>query len=75
MITFIKKLKIKEGVNSFDIDKIKKGIPEGYKSLVDDPTVTFTGNHVVIAYQCERTAKPSVKPKIKNKAKSKKVPA
>jgi hypothetical protein len=79
MIIFIKKIKTKEGINSFDNEKIKKDIPEGYKVLGGEPIMTLTANHVLIAYKCEKitkdTPKPSPKPKpdLKPKANSKKI--
>ncbi len=76
MITFIKKIKTKTGINSFDNEKIKKEIPEGYKASLPEPVMTFTGNHIIIAFQCERTTKPDPKSKVKRKANaSKKVVA
>ena len=77
MIIFIKKIKTKEGINAFDNEKIKKDIPGGYKISDQEPIITLTANHVLIAYKCEKIVKPSPKaapaPKPKAKAKSKKV--
>ena len=72
MIIYIKKIKTKEGINSFDNEKIKKDIPTGYQASVEDPIITLTANHVMIAYKCEQVAKPDQKTKIKKKTKSKK---
>jgi hypothetical protein len=69
MIIFIKKIKTKEGINSFDNEKIKNGIPKGYQATVEAPIITLTANHVMIAYKCEVVAKPEVKEKKKVKSK------
>ncbi len=74
MIIYTKKIKLKEGINSFDNEKIKKDIPEGYKPLEIDPIITLTANHVLIAYKCEKVEKPNPKSKEnKPKIKSKKI--
>ena len=70
MILFIKKIKTKEGINTFDDEKIKKSIPKGYIPSVEDPTITLTCNHMVIAFKCEKAIKPTPKPKLKKKGKS-----
>lgn len=67
MLKFIKKVKNKEGINSIDNDKITKDIPKGYILSQVDPTITFTGNHIVIAYQCEKVLNPVSKSKPKKK--------
>jgi len=67
MIIFIKKIKTKEGINSFDNEKIKKDIPEGYKVSAEEPTITFTANHVLVAYKCEKVTKPTPAPKAASK--------
>ena len=78
MIIFVKKIKTKEGINSFDSEKIKKDIPAGYQASVQEPIITLTANHVMIAYKCEKVEAPAAKPKTKakpkpkNKAKAKK---
>lgn len=59
MIIFIKKIKTKEGINSFDTDKIKKGVPAGYKVSAEEPIITLTANHVMVAYKCEKVEKPT----------------
>jgi hypothetical protein len=41
--------------------------------LNQEPTITFTANHVLVAYQCEKAVKSAPKPNAKPKAKSKKV--
>jgi hypothetical protein len=71
MIIFVKKIKTKEGINSFDSDKIKNDIPAGYKASVQEPIITLTANHVMIAYKCEKIEKPAPKPKTKKQAKTK----
>jgi len=74
MIIFIKKIKTKEGINSFDQEKIKAGIPSGYQASNQEPIITLTANHIMIAYKCEQIEKPKVKPKEKKvKKKSKKI--
>ncbi len=77
MIIFIKKIKTKEGINAIDLDKIKKGIPEGYKVSGKDPVIDYTANHVVVAYKCEQIAQPQAKAKAKKSknAKAKKTSA
>jgi len=75
MIIFIKKLKTKEGINSFDSEKIKKGIPAGYKASAAEPIITLTANHVLIAYKCEQIVKSNAKPELKTKEKEKKIAA
>lgn len=72
MIIFIKKIKTKEGINSFDSEKIKKDIPAGYKIQDHEPVITLTANHVMIAYKCEKAEKPETKSKTKEKKKAKK---
>ncbi len=79
MIIFIKKIKTKEGINSFDNEKIKKDIPHGYIVSSQEPAITLTANHALIAFQCEKVVKPVAKPaakpavpvKVKSKAKPK----
>ena len=71
MIIFIKKIKTKEGINNFDTEKIKKDIPEGYKVIDQEPIITLTANHVMIAYKCQAVTKPSTKAKAKTKKKVK----
>ncbi len=73
MIIFIKKIKTKEGINSFDTEKIKKDIPEGYSISVNEPIITLTAHHVILAYKCEQkiTAQPKSKSKAKDKVKTK----
>ena len=70
MIIFIKKLKTKEGINSFDSEKIKKDIPGDYKALDVDPIITLTANHILIAYKCEKIIKNTPKPKPNAKPKA-----
>ena len=72
MVIFIKKIKTKEGINSFDLDKIKKSIPAGHKVIDSTPSISYTANHVVIAYQCQVEKAPRAKAKAKPKAKAKK---
>jgi len=67
MIIFIKKIKTKEGINSFDNEKIKKEIPADYIISDHEPIITLTANHVMVAYKCERAAKPTPKPASKSK--------
>jgi hypothetical protein len=73
MIIYIKKIKTKEGINSFDNEKIMKDIPKGYKASAPEPIVTYTSNHVILAYPCKAVAqtvtKPGSKKKIANKKK------
>jgi len=77
MIIFIKKIKTKEGINSIDLEKIKKEIPAGYEADGNEPMVSITANHVVIAFKCHVKSKPvennKVKAKTKPKVKSKKI--
>jgi len=71
MITFVKKIKSKDGVNAIDLDKIKKGIPAIYKVIDNAPTITYTANHVVVAYNCqEQKQRVQVNAKTKPAAKS-----
>lgn len=63
MVIFIKKIKTKEGINTFDVDKIKKDIPAGYKTLDSTPSINYTANHVVVSFKCQ---------KVENKTKNKK---
>lgn len=74
MILFIKKIKTHEGINFLDKEKIKKDIPKGFRTSNDTPTVTLTSNNVIIAFECEKVAKPiqEAKPKKKATAKVKK---
>jgi hypothetical protein len=72
MIIFIKKIKTKEGINSFDLEKIKKDIPADLRVSDDAPIISFTANHIVIAFKCQKNvvqAKPKKKAKTKSKAK------
>lgn len=54
MVIFIKKIKTKEGINSFDNEKVKKSIPAEYKITNQEPIITLTANHILIAYRCEK---------------------
>jgi len=78
MITFVKKIKTKEGINSLDTDKIKKEIPAGYEAVNNEPSITYTANHIVVAFTCKvqskpkPAAKPVAKPAAPARAKSKK---
>lgn len=74
MVTFIKKIKTKEGVNTIDLEKVKKDIPASYKILDNKPVITYTANHIVVAYACQeqkpakaQPAKAAAKPKAKKK--------
>jgi hypothetical protein len=71
MVTFIKKVKSKEGINSIDIEKIKRSVPAEYKVVGNEPAVTYTANHIVIAFSCQepKPAKAPAKTKVKAKAK------
>jgi|GEM_PF-6498041 len=51
MVTFIKKIKTKEGINSFNLDKIRKDIPADFQVLDEQPAITYTANHIVVAYK------------------------
>ena len=53
MVIFIKKLKTKEGINSLNLDKVKKEIPAGFQTIDTEPIISFTANHVVVAYKCK----------------------
>jgi hypothetical protein len=76
MIIFIKKIKTKEGINDLNIDKIKKDIPDGYHPVSNEPLLSITANHLVVAFKCEALAKNADKskgadkPKVANKSKS-----
>jgi len=73
MVTFIKKIKTKEGINSFDLDKIKKSIPATYKVIENTPAITYTANHALVIYKCQeqkqekKQGKAIAKPKAKAK--------
>jgi hypothetical protein len=73
MITFIKKIKSKDGINSFDLDKIKKSIPASYKVIENTPTISYTANHVLVIYKCQEQKQEKAQPKaaVKSKAKAK----
>jgi hypothetical protein len=71
MIIFIKKIKTKEGINSIGLDKIRKSIPAGYKIVGSEPTISYTANHIVVAFNCQEVAKPKVAPAAKPKATTK----
>jgi hypothetical protein len=63
MVTFIKKIKTKEGINSFDLDKIKKSIPASYKVIENTPTISYTANHVLVIYKCQLQKQEKAQPK------------
>jgi hypothetical protein len=75
MIIFIKKIKTKEGINSIGLDKIRKSIPVGFKIVNNEPAISYTANHIVVAFTCLEVPKakpaPAVKAKVEVKAKSK----
>ena len=66
MIIFIKKIKTKEGINSIDMEKIQKDIPAGYEAMGNEPIVSFTANHLLIAFKCQVKSKTSDNEKTKN---------
>lgn len=70
MIIFIKKLKTKEGINSIGLDKIRKSIPEGYKIVNNEPAISYTANHIVVAFTCQEVPKAKVVPAVKPKPKA-----
>jgi len=72
MITLIKKIKTKEGINTLDLEKIKKSVPAGYKLAGGEPAITYTANHIIVAYQCQQAMVADAKPKTKSKPKTKK---
>ena len=65
MVIFIKKIKTKEGINSLNLDKVKKDVPADFQVLDGDPVVSFTANHVIIGYKCKlkTITKPAAQPK------------
>ena len=75
MVIFIKKIKTKEGINSIGLDKIRKSIPGGYKIVNNEPSISYTSNHIVVAFTCREVTKPksapAVKPSVEVKAKAK----
>ena len=71
MIIFIQKIKTKEGINSIDLEKVKKEIPADYSVLNTEPVITYVAHHALIAYQCKEVEKIG-KPKL-SKPKKKKV--
>jgi hypothetical protein len=54
---YIRKIKTKEGINSLDIEKIKKSIPAGYKPANSLPEITFTANYAVLHIMVQETKK------------------
>jgi hypothetical protein len=54
MVIFIKKIKTKEGINSIDLDKVRKGMPSGYSIAGNEPLLTYTANHVIVAFNCKK---------------------
>jgi hypothetical protein len=54
MVIFIKKIKTKEGINSFNVDKIRKDVPDDYEILDKEPQITYTANHVLVAFRCKQ---------------------
>ena len=72
MIIYIKKIKTKEGINSIDLEKIAKEVPAGYKVTDKAPAITYTANHMVLAYTCQAVAKVQKKAVVKAKPKAKK---
>jgi len=71
MITFIKKIKSKDGINSIDLDKIKKSIPASYKVIDNTPTISYTANHVLVIYNCQEQKQEKAQPKAVAKPKAK----
>ena len=53
MVIFIKKIKTKEGINSLNLDKVKKDVPSEFEVLDAEPAISFTANHVVVAFKCK----------------------
>ena len=51
MVIYIEKIKTKEGINSLNLDKIKKEIPAEFQIIEQEPTISFTSNHVVVAFK------------------------
>lgn len=73
MIIFTKKIKTKEGINTIDLEKAKKEIPAGYKAT-GAPQVSYTANHVVLAFVCELLEKaPEAKKAAASKSADKKI--
>ena len=73
MVIFIKKIKTKEGINSFNMDKIRKEVPSEYEILAGDPIISFTANHIVIAIKCSLKVVAKKEPATKKVAVKKKV--
>lgn len=69
MVIFIKKIKTKEGINSLNLDKVRKDIPAGFEPLSEEPIISITANHVVIAFKCKLkvVAKAAANKKVVNK--------
>lgn len=53
MVIFIKKIKTKEGINTFDLEKVKKNIPAEYTVADNTPAISLTANHIMVGYKCE----------------------
>ncbi len=51
MVIYIEKIKTKEGINSLNLDKIKKEIPAEFQIIDQEPIISFTANHIVVAYK------------------------
>jgi len=56
MVIFIQKIKTKEGINSLNLDKLKKEVPVDYELADHEPAITFTANHVVLSWMCKPMA-------------------
>jgi len=56
MVIYIEKIKTKEGINSLNLDKIKKEIPAEFQIIDQEPIISFTSNHVVVAFKVKLVA-------------------
>ena len=74
MVIFIKKIKTKEGINSLNLDKVKKEIPAEFQIIDQEPVISYTANHVVIAYKVKLVSVKKEAPVKKVAAKKKASP-
>ncbi len=56
MVIFIRKIKTKEGINSINLDKIKKEVPSEFEIVNAEPEISYTANHIVVAVKCKLKA-------------------
>lgn len=65
MVIFIQKIKTKEGINSLNLDKLKKEVPVDYELINQEPTISYTSNHVILSWKCKTAPLKKEEPPVK----------